>query len=430
MMQQEGQIPLQSFLEDLFEKQKTDPLQKLRTKAWERFLEIGLPDRKKEAFKYVKLRHLLDQSHQILHPNEVAVDQIQPFICPESRESLIVFVNGSYKPHLSNLKALPKSLIVMPLQEAITSYGALLTNQWVKAMKDEQDPFVAINGAVHQDGLFIYLPPKCIVEAPIQILNLVNDGQGIPFITPRVEFFAGAFSKAKLGLTDGLLKGTNFTSNKMINLNLEEEANIHVTQASIHDISEGFHLSALRAQLKKKSSLNTVHLTNGSTTNRYDYYVSLNGEECEALLHGICHLDGNRESHTHVLMEHQAPNCMSNQLFKGVLAGSSRSSFEGKILVRKPAQKTMAYQMNNHLLLSDHATAYSKPNLEIFADDVKASHGSTVGQLNEDHLFYLKTRGLSDQAAKKLLIDGFSQEVIDLVPFPTLAKHFSERSKY
>lgn len=137
-----------------------------------------------------------------------------------------------------------------------------------------------------------------------------------------------------------------------------------------------------------------------------------------------------REAHTHIFMEHQAPHCRSFQLFKSVLNDFSRSSFEGKIMVRQAAQKTEAFQLNNNLLLSDHAHADSKPNLEIFADDVKASHGATVGQLDIDQLFYMKTRGFSDQAAKNLLIFGFCEQVVEMITLPSLREEISARTRH
>lgn len=138
-------------------------------------------------------------------------------------------------------------------------------------------------------------------------------------------------------------------------------------------------------------------------------------------------LSDKRESHTHIFMEHQAPNCRSYQLFKSVLNDFSRSSFEGKIMVRQAAQKTEAFQLNNNLILNDHAHADSKPNLEIFADDVKASHGATIGQLDGDQLFYMKTRGFSDATAKNLLIYGFCEQVIEMIPLASLREEISAK---
>jgi Fe-S cluster assembly protein SufD len=162
---------------------------------------------------------------------------------------------------------------------------------------------------------------------------------------------------------------------------------------------------------------------------RNDYRVVIGGENAEASLNGVWMLGDRNESHMHVIVDHQAPHCRSMQLFKGVLNGNSHSSFEGKILVRQAAQKTEAFQLNNNLLLSDRAHADSKPNLEIFADDVKASHGATVGQLDKEQIFYMKTRGFHEADAKNLLVYGFCEEVIDMIPIPSVHQAMKKYAK-
>jgi Fe-S cluster assembly protein SufD len=177
--------------------------------------------------------------------------------------------------------------------------------------------------------------------------------------------------------------------------------------------------------LKKESKLHSYFATFGSPGFRRDYSVALLGERSEAHLKGLTALGGKAESHIHVHMDHIAPLCQSRQFFKNVLIEKGRSSFTGKIYVRRPAQKTEAYQLNKNLLLSDLATANTKPNLEIFADDVKASHGATVAQLDEDQLFYLRTRGIPCSEAKGLLTMGFCQEILEDIPVPSLRNTLS-----
>jgi Fe-S cluster assembly protein SufD len=160
----------------------------------------------------------------------------------------------------------------------------------------------------------------------------------------------------------------------------------------------------------------SISVTNGAATSREDYLIRLQGEAAEAYLYGVWTLDGNRQHHVNICLDHQEAACTSLQKFKGILSDTSRSSFEGKIYVHPQAQKTQAYQMNNNLVLGERAAAYSKPNLEIFADDVKASHGATIGQIDPEHLFYLQARGISAHMAQMLLVQGFKNEIIDLIP--------------
>lgn len=396
----------------------TDALGRIRAKAWEHFIRLGLPDRHTEVYRYVRLRQLLSQT--LVQPNisSVTTAQLKSHLLPESQESVIVFVNGIYSSHLSNTRSLPSKVVVADLSQAMTPYGAFLNNQWNQGLKEETDPFAALNAALHMGGLFLYIPPKCVVEAPIHILNIVQGDQLL--ILPRLHLVAGAESQVTLVTSSAELQSHGYLINQTADLTLEENAHVKFVQLAQALSADVWQFDALRAHLKRHSQLKTVSITDGAATVRHDYRIALAGEGCEASLNGAWMLDEKREAHVNVLIDHQAPACRSHQLFKGALTDSSRSSFEGKILVRRPAQKTEAYQLNQNLLLSDRANADSKPNLEVFADDVKASHGATVGQLDAEHLFYLKARGLSDTEARNLLLHGFAKEVIDLIPVKSL----------
>ena len=240
------------------------------------------------------------------------------------------------------------------------------------------------------------------------------------FNTPRVELFLGKHASLKLLSRHVALKGGNFT-NLFTNCHLEEGSKLTYTQVA-SDIKEPnlWIFDATRAHMKRDASFTTVMATGGSETIRFDYQVELAGENGACHLNGLWMLKNNLEAHTHVLMKHLAPHCYSLQLFKGALSDLSRSSFEGKILVKKEAQKTDSFQLNNNLLLSDTAQANSKPNLEIFADDVKASHGATVGQLDPEELFYLKSRGYAELEAKSLLTKAFLREVLAKIEYPSV----------
>jgi Fe-S cluster assembly protein SufD len=247
-------------------------------------------------------------------------------------------------------------------------------------------------------------------------------------IMPRLHIFAGTQSQLALFSNKAILSGQGYCVNGVVDIAIEDDAHVRYTHVDFDEPSEVFHFEALRGYLKRNSTLKTVQATDGGLSVRHDYRVALTGENAEALLNGVWMLNGKNEAHYHVLMDHQAPLCRSMQLFKGALSAVSHSSFEGKILVRQAAQKTQAFQLNNNLLLSDRATADSKPNLEIFADDVKASHGATIGQLDEEQLFYMKTRGFDSVEAKNLLVHAFCKEVIDLITLPSLLKDVTQRA--
>lgn len=401
-------------------------LHKMRTKAWDHFLELGLPSRQTEVYRYIKLRQLFSHDYAIDDGKRV-VDQksIRPYIYHECAQSVLVFVNGCYKPELSNIQNIPPKVSIITLEEAVRTYGTFLNNFWTKSIKEESDPFASINLALHRDGAFIYVPPKTVMKSPLQILNIiVAPGQPL-VLMPRITFFVGSQSEINVVSSQKVMEGENYLMNQVFEWAVEEDANVHFTKALSDEKVNAWHFDAIRANLKRNAVFKTINITQGSATSRADYRVNLLGENAEALLNGVCMLGGKREAHTNILMNHLAPHCRSYQLFKGVLTDSSRSSFEGKIWVDQIAQKTEAFQLNNNLILSDRAHADSKPNLEIFADDVKASHGATVGQLDEDQLFYMRARGIDALLAKNLLIHGFCEQVIEMVKIGSLRESIS-----
>ncbi len=403
---------------------KEDPLAKARAKAWDFFLTEGAPDRNNEVYRYIRLRNFY--AHGFVLPSPIQDPKELPIV-PECAESVLVYLNGVFSPTLSRTKHLPQKIVIAPISEAINTYGSFLNNQWTKALKDEADPFARLNLALQQEGAFLYVPPKTVVEHPIQILQLI-DAKSSPYLmNPRLQIFVGAQSEISLLQTWHVMSGTTFGINSATDLAIEENAHVKFDQIAYDLPDTLWQFDALRATLKRDSTLKTVCLTNGAATIRQDYRVSLAGEGAEASLNGLLALNAKREAHIHILMDHQAPNCRSMQLFKSALDGASRSSFEGKIYVHQAAQKTEAFQLNNNLLLSDQAHADSKPNLEIFADDVKASHGATIGQLDKEQIFYMKTRGYNEKQATSLLVKGFCKEVIDMAATETIRHRIEKK---
>lgn len=388
-----------------------DPLSKFRSRAWDHFLELGLPTKKTGEFQYLPLRKLYGKQLKLSSGSCPSLNDVHPFILNGLEKSYVVFVNGLFQPLLSSFEGLPKKAVVMPLFEAFRTFGSFLHNQSARSLQEETDPFAALNAAFASQSLFIYLPPNLVPEKPLQILHFVTE-EGL-LSSPRIEFFLGALSELKVVSTTHYLNGANGCVNAALHFSLEEGARAHLERKAIQVDPTAWHFEAVRATMKKDSYFYSLMATEGAETVRDDYRISMVGPNGEALLQGCWMLKEKNEAHTHVKIDHQAPHCHSNQLFKGILDGFSRSSFEGKIYIQKPAQKTEAYQLNQNLILNQKAIAYTKPNLEIFADDVKASHGATIGRLDEEELFYLRTRGLSLQQGKELLVRGFSDEVLN-----------------
>lgn len=372
--------------------------------AWKRFQKVGLPSKKMETYRYVRLGELY---------NTNSVLSSSHFTPSEIPEADFVFVNGMYRADLSKS---PSGLIALPLSKALQTYGAYLNGRFARLTQDEKDPFALLNGVFFQEGLFIYLPPQ--TQAPtLKIVHLIEEESPHSLMFPRVHIFAGKGSHSKF-IFKHVAKAPSVCVNALLDINVEEGGMLDLIGLS-QEHEASWHFEAIRATVKERAHFRSFAVTNGGRSSRQDYSIHLQGENCEASLSGVWGLSGQRHHHVNVLMDHQQPHCTSLQNFKGILTDVSRSSFEGKIYVHQKAQKTQAYQRNHNLILGKQASAYTKPNLEIFADDVKASHGATVGQLDEEQLFYLKTRGISDVEARKLLIAGFGREILDAIPDET-----------
>ena len=405
-------------LENHCSKRMGDPLKTFRAKSFQKLVEIGLPSRSHEAFRYVPLREFYLCSFQ---PSDVCTlnkSEIAEAILPECKHSHLVFVNGSFSPELSDITALPKQVVVSSLSSALLTHGSFLQSYLTRLLKEEKDPFALINLALHAEGAFLYLPPKLEVQPLLQLIY-VTTAETSQLIAPRTHVALGARSRLKSVTTHYKKKGTSsHWIAPALELSLEEGSSLDLFQCA--DEGATWQFESVRAQLKKDARLHSLSITLGGKAVRQSYRVELQGENSEAHLNGLLSLNGGDTAHTHATVEHQAPHTRSMQKFKGILMGHSQSSFEGKIFVCPEAQKTEAYQVNHNLLLSQGAIANSKPNLEIFADDVKASHGATISQLDEEQLFYLKARGIKPTAAKRLLTQGFCREMINQIPYDSL----------
>lgn len=394
-----------------------DLLKGMREKAFDHFLELGLPEKSQEAFQYVPLRLLYENDYRAASKK---VENPSFTVLAECRKSYLVFIGGRFAPELSDISALPSQVVVLPFFEAMRSYGAFLQNRWSQALKEESDPFAILNLACHPQGAFIYVPPKMQIETPLQCVNISEEGA---LSMPRLQMFLSSGSKLSCIVST---EGKGWTSGAL-DAALEDSASLHLTSWTTK--FEGWLTSALRATLKRSSSLHHVGALAGGFCKRESFKISLKGENAEASLQGGWILSEKNHAHAHVVMEHAAPYCRSMQKFKGVVSKEAQSSFQGKILVRKEAQKTEAYQLSNNLIVGEYAAAYAKPGLEIFADDVKASHGATVAQISDKELFYLTSRGISKAAAQKLLVGGFCREVFEKIPYSLIRQEMEEHAR-
>jgi Fe-S cluster assembly protein SufD len=315
-------------------------------------------------------------------------------------EKGLVFVDGFFRPELS---VVPEQIVCLPMERALSSYGLFLNTRWNKQLP-ETDVYTAANMAF-SSGVFVYVPPN--VRLKLHVIHVHTNG----LASPRIQLNVGKHAAISLVQTDV------GPSNAVLDVALEAGSSCELL-----DATSGYF--SLLATVKQNASLKCLHTTRSSS--RFSAKVQLLEEGSSALVRALGILDQTSVAEVRTLIEHIAPHCTSRQHIKMALQGQSKSRFEGKILVRPEAQKTEAYQINNNLLLSDTAAARTEPNLEIFADDVKASHGATVTQLQDEELFYLRSRGLTAQAAKRLLTEGFCRELIDEISDETVRSSLVE----
>jgi len=405
-----------------------EPFANFRKIAWDSFVQRGLPDKKNKAFQYLPLHALY--SERLFSPLKTAnidKDRLAAHIAEESRHSCLLFVNGALRLDLSDLTALPKQVVVQPLEKGFFSYKSFLQQRIDKLLRDEEDPFALLNAALQTQGCFFYVPPKTILAHPVQCLHLISGAQGqLPCFNLRAHLVIGAHSQMELTSKTVLLEeNQRFFGTSCWDAAVEEGAKLTCLPIFTEE-KESWHFDYFHATLKKDSQLKTVSCSEGGRSIRQNYHVTLAGENSAADLQGLWLLDGHRQCHTHVFIDHLAPHTRSMQCFKGVLNEAGQSSFDGKIYVQRDAQKTEAYQLNHNLLIGEGAIANSCPNLEIFADDVKASHGSTVAHLDAAQLFYMQARGIDPAKAKSLLVAGFCRTVLDQIPIVSVRKEIEK----
>jgi len=398
------------------EQNEHESIKRMRKRAFEKFLDLGLPSRKNEAYRYMELTSCYDDGFSQPKPCAMDHDDIAPYVLPECKHSHVVFVNGHFVPALSEVSAIHSYLQVLSTQDAWRGYSALLKNTMDKMVKTSTNPFACFNASHHGEGLFLYLGPKCVQDAPVQIVSIIRDGG---WIMPRVHLFAGASSEISLVHTKHVETSSKHIYNAAFDFALEDNAHVRFEELTVSSEASFTSFEAIDASVKRHASFCHTFVDK-SANSRRDIKTDLLGEGADVQLSGMWALSKSENVHTNVQVSHLVPHCTSMQQYKGVLSGKAKSSFQGKIYVQKEAQKTESYQRNNNLLLSDEAKAYSLPNLEIFADDVKASHGATVAALEEEPLFYMKSRGISESLAKTFLVKGFCEEVVAKLSMPLL----------
>ncbi len=388
--------------------------------------DINFPTRRNEDWKYTSVAGLLQPPYQQPKSVEIAAADIKPFLFEGLDVYLLVFVNGKYNKALSSNDALLKNITVQEIAAGLQEDGltkataSVYLNKWAS---ETNNSFMVLNTAFAQNGIFINVPDGLVIDRPIHILNIAFTKDEPAVISPQKIIVAGANSKVTVietyqQLTDS--QQTYFT-NTVTQLLLKQNA--IVDHYKIQDEgSHAFFINNTEVEQMRDSTYNSYVVDLGGKLVRNNLSSILKDSGTNTNLYGIYVGTNKQHIDNQTFIDHAYPNCNSNELYKGIITDNAKGVFNGKIIVRKDAQKTNAFQKNHSLVLSKNASMNSKPQLEIFADDVKCSHGATIGQLNEDALYYMRSRGLSKKEAVSVLKQAFLTEITDLLTIDIVSK--------
>ncbi len=395
---------------------RNERLHGLRQAAIDQFERLGIPAPRAEAYKYTNISKTLRHEYEVhlkADISGVTADDVARLKVPGLDGALVVLVNGRYVADLSDVTRLPEGVVVTSLQDASETQTNVFNAHFAQYAPHEKEALVALNTAFTKEGVFIYVPRNVVVEQPIQVLNLIHTDRDL-FMQPRHLFVAEQSAQVKIVEVQQALTATKTFANTVTEVYVARNANVEVYALQDNGTTAS-QVSALNAYQEADSHFGVhTHTLSGDVV-RNNISLLPNAENCETHMFGFFLGTGTTHIDNHTFVDHAMPNCFSNELYKGVLDDKATGVFNGKVMVRQDAQKINAYQSNKAIVLTETAHMYSKPELEIYADDVRCSHGATTGQVEPEAVFYLRSRGLTEHQARKLLLLAFARDVLDNV---------------
>jgi len=409
------------------ESSRTVPwLELVRNSAMDRFELLGFPAVHEEEWKYTNLAPLAKQSFvPAVRETNVSLDATR-FVYPETTTAHLVVVNGFLSEELSVTTGL-ENVVAIDLLSAVADarYNKVARAYLARNAGYHNNGLAALNTAFMQSGLFLWIPKGIKLETPVQVTFLMDADQADRASFPRLLVVAEENSSATVIESFVSTRNQQYFTNAVAEIVLKDGARLEHYRMQ-RESDKAFHTSITSASLGRNSSYDTTSINLGGRLSRHDISVLLDHEGAECWVDGLYLVGADQHTDTHSVIDHQQPHCNSHQLYKGILDGNARAVFNGKIFVREGAQKTDAMQTNKNLLLSQQARIDTKPQLEIYADDVKCAHGAAVGQIDEEELFYLQARGINPELGRSLLTYGFAEEVIGKIKIDSIRSQLDE----
>ena len=406
--------------------EKSSDFHKIRKDAISKFAELTFPTQKDEEWKYTNISSL--QKHNFspaAAKANVSSDTINKFLFDKMEHSLLVFVNGNYSLELSKLIDIPKGVVIGSLAEALKNNNPVVKKHLGKYAENENYFFTTLSSAFTKDGAFIYVPDGKVVGDPIHIIFITKSGSEKILTQPRNLFVAGKNSQVTIIEHYVSDEDCIYFTNSVTEIVADENAIVDHIKLQ-EESNNAFHIARMEVDQERSSNFSSHLISHGAEISRNDFNAKFNDEGSECMLNGLFMIGDEQLFDAHTMIDHAKPHCNSHEHYKGILQDRSKGVFNGKVMVRRDAQKTNAFQQNNTILLSDDAVMNTKPQLEIFADDVKCSHGATIGKLNDEAKFYLMSRGIGEDAATAILIHAFASDVITSIKIPALRDYLEE----
>ena len=411
-----------AFEEDL---DLTDSVHDTRAQALKIFEEKGFPSKKDELWKYTSLDALIHKDYSLFPKSEASIElkDVKKYFLYDTDTYKVIFIDGVYNPFLSNTTHDGLDVCLMSAALSKPKYREII-NSYFNKIAQLDESLTALNTSYAKEGAFIYIPKKTVAEKPIEIIHFSSGEQDSLWLQPRNLIVIDKNSQVQIIERHQSLKQHSVVTNSVTEIYVHEEAFVDYYKLQ-NDLTTASLIDNTYIQQEKNShaSVHTFSLGGKLIRNNLRYFHK--GEHILSTLKGVTILEGKQHVDHSTMVHHSQPNCESHQDYKGIFSERSEGVFNGQILVDKIAQKTNAFQQNNNVLLDDKATVNSKPQLEIFADDVKCSHGCTIGQMDEEALFYLRSRGIPKKEAKALMTYAFANNVLESVQLPSLKKRIN-----